>query len=192
MLCNCHAPENCPCELNVGDRTRRGKNAIPTKAAKQEIEQRQNRSNSNYQSRPLCMLESSSAKMETEEKEQVFKPFEATTDENGGTQVDPPEIDDFDPFQVGTSPAKAKAKEIIAAGKKKSPDGKNSTSTPSSASRLSNALPPRLEVKFKIHEEVSSLAAVGKESEGSSDVTVDGTVLVRLKSTQQCAHSFEH
>ena len=42
------------------------------------------------------------------------------------------------------------------------------------------ALPPRLVVKFKIHEEVSSLAHLSDDNEGISNVTIEGTVLVSL------------
>jgi hypothetical protein len=44
----------------------------------------------------------------------------------------------------------------------------------------SSALPPRLVVKFKIHEEVSSLAHLSDDNEGISNVTIEGTVLVSL------------
>ena len=43
-----------------------------------------------------------------------------------------------------------------------------------------SALPPRLVVKFKIHEEVSSLAHLSDDNEGISNVTIEGTVLVSL------------
>lgn len=127
--------------------------------------------------------------METEEKDQVFKPFQPATDENDGIQSGTPEVEDFDPFEVGASSTRAKAKAIIEAGKKNAPDVKKPASNSPGASRASNALPPRLEVKFKIHEEISSIAAIGTQSEGSSDVTVEGTVLAQVTSSDALKNS---
>ena len=47
------------------------------------------------------------------------------------------------------------------------------------SSRRSTVLPPKLLVRFHVHEEVSSVAISGAENEGSSDITADGTVTVR-------------
>jgi len=46
-----------------------------------------------------------------------------------------------------------------------------------------SALPPRLVVKFKIHEEVSSLAHLSDDNEGISNVTIEGTVLAQVVSS---------
>ena len=48
----------------------------------------------------------------------------------------------------------------------------------SETSRGSAALPPRLIVKFRAHEEVTAVAATGPENEGSSDVFVEGKLSV--------------
>lgn len=121
--------------------------------------------------------------MSNEKEEDVFTPFgpqqgEAdpfAIDETAAAAVS--DLDDFDPFQVGTpSPTKSKS---VTESSKKSLDTKSPSSAASVTSRTSNALPPRLDVRFKVHEEVSSTAIVGEENEGSSEVVVEGTVLVR-------------
>jgi hypothetical protein len=66
-----------------------------------------------------------------------------------------------------------------------SPNGKNQsdlleTSINSTSSKM---IPPRMLVKFKIHEEVSSVASLSSENEGASEVFVEGTVLVRKQCT---------
>ena len=73
--------------------------------------------------------------------------------------------DDFDPFNIGVaSPPKA-------------PD--------------LTALPPKFMVNFKIEEEVSSVAHLSDEYEGSSDVQIEGTVLVSFsKGVDIIVHHF--
>lgn len=59
-------------------------------------------------------------------------------------------------------------------------DGDNQSvlSASGSKSTSSRLVPPRMLVKFKIHEEVSSVASLSGEHEGASEVFVEGTVLV--------------
>jgi hypothetical protein len=45
------------------------------------------------------------------------------------------------------------------------------------------ALPPKLLVRFTYHEEISSIAKVGAENEGSSDVSVEGTLQAQVQSS---------
>ena len=52
-------------------------------------------------------------------------------------------------------------------------------------SNASSALPPRIMVKFKIEEEVSSIAHFSNKNEGPLDVQIGGTVLVSSKSDRQ-------
>lgn len=90
--------------------------------------------------------------------------------------------DAFDPFGIGvvassasdTSP-KAASTNGFAAGE----DTKSSYSAKSTAS-----LPPKLTVKFMIEEEVSSIAQLSNINEGSSDVQIEGKVLVSSNSGQ--------
>lgn len=46
------------------------------------------------------------------------------------------------------------------------------------ASRKSLSLPPKLVVKFTLHEEVTSVAKTGAENEGASDITAHGNLHV--------------
>jgi hypothetical protein len=118
--------------------------------------------------------------------EQVFDPFVLPTIDAGKETTNETMLndeDDFDPFQVGASAnqSKAKARSIIKE-KKQSAKGKDSSSGSASASvisRGSTALPPRLVIKFRMHEEVSSSVITEGETEGSSAIFVEGTVLVR-------------
>ena len=118
--------------------------------------------------------------MGTEKSDDTFDPFSSVGFTVVPTEI-PKDLDEFDPFQIGSLPVKSKK-----ASPQKSPEGKAKASeaagTPTS--RASTALPPRLDVKFKIHEEVSSVADSAQESEGASDIVVDGTVLVRLSNDQ--------
>jgi len=43
------------------------------------------------------------------------------------------------------------------------------------------ALPPKLMVKLTVHEEVSSVAKRGKEREGASDVSIEGTIYAQVQ-----------
>ena len=94
---------------------------------------------------------------------------------------------DFDPFNIGVaSSTNAKANgnpmgtathnsEKDATNTAVADDGKPALSAKTSAS---STLPPRVMVKFKIQEEVSSTAHISDKNEGSSDVQIEGTVLV--------------
>ena len=90
---------------------------------------------------------------------------------------------DFDPFNIGVASstnAKANGNPVGTATNNRE---KNATNTAvadggKSVPSASSALPPRLMVKFKIQEEVSSTAHISDKNEGSSDVQIEGTVLV--------------
>jgi hypothetical protein len=78
------------------------------------------------------------------------------------------EDDGFDPFKIAST---AKAK-IFKRGSK-------STKAPTTS--VSSVLPPRLEVKFRVQEEITSGPSLANLSEGACDVYVSGTVLVRKR-----------
>lgn len=112
-------------------------------------------------------------RMTTNPSNDVFKPFTTADQVKDNSAEVPQDLEEFDPFQIGASAA-GKGK----GGKspRESPDRKGASGV---FGRASNALPPRLDVKFKVHEEVSSTADTSAENEGSSDVYVEGTVQVR-------------
>ena len=92
--------------------------------------------------------------------------------------------DDFDPFHIGVSctdntpnrkSAAATFDSTAMTDKKSIRSGSGSTVKSSGSS----ALPPRLMIKFKLHEEVTSLANLYNEREGESEVQIEGTLLVR-------------
>jgi hypothetical protein len=84
--------------------------------------------------------------------------------------------DGFDPFHVGevetkmTTPTKSNYHD----------DGVNHSNISKQASPAAGsvALPPRIVVKFRLHEEVASEAILKHQSEGASDVFVQGTLHV--------------
>lgn len=51
------------------------------------------------------------------------------------------------------------------------------------------AIPPKLLVKFNIHEEVNSVANVGVENEGSSEVNVEGKLYCQIQSSDALKNS---
>jgi len=87
---------------------------------------------------------------------------------------------DFDPFNIGVASstnAKANGNPKGTATNNKEKDATNTTVADDGKS-ASSSLPPRVMVKFKIQEEVSSTAHISDKNEGSSDVQIEGTVLV--------------
>jgi hypothetical protein len=108
--------------------------------------------------------------MSGDQPDGMFKPFVGDT----GTEIAAvQDLEEFDPFQVG---------DVSPTGKKNSP-GKSrqrqiSSSGGSVVSKGSTALPPRLDVMFKVHEEISSTPD-GSDAEGSSSIFVEGIVMVR-------------
>ena len=118
--------------------------------------------------------------MGTEKTDDTFDPFSPVDFTVVPTET-AKDLEEFDPFQIGSLPVKSKK-----VSPQTSPEGKakESETAGTATSRASTALPPRLDVKFKIHEEVSSVADPNQESEGASDIVVDGTVLVRLSKDQ--------
>ena len=100
----------------------------------------------------------------------VFEPFLTENSDSQPNVTGNGSSDEFDPFQIGESAAEKQTA-------KKSLDIKRHSS---SASAASVPLPPRLLIKFKVHEEVSSTAYIENDKEGASEVFVLGTVLVSL------------
>jgi hypothetical protein len=92
--------------------------------------------------------------------------------------------EDFDPFNIGVASAtNANTSKSL----KTATNNKNIFSTDFAAvdnRSASSALPPRIMVTFKTQEEVSSNAYLSDENEGSSDVQIEGTVLVSCKSCE--------
>jgi hypothetical protein len=92
--------------------------------------------------------------------------------------------EDFDPFNIGVASAtNANASNSL----KTATDNNNIFSTDFATAderSTSSALPPRIMVTFKVEEEVSSNAHLSDENEGSSDVQIEGTVMVRCKSSE--------
>jgi hypothetical protein len=86
------------------------------------------------------------------------------------------EDDGFDPFKIAfTAITKRKSKRA-------SKPTKPISGAASVSSKGSSVLPPRLDVKFKVHEELSSGPSLTNTNEGACDVYVSGTVLVRTRS----------
>ena len=98
--------------------------------------------------------------------------------------------DFFDPFGLGDAASTVESKvdeEDSSTASPKPPPRlmrlKMSKTPPAkspSPRRMSSPLPPRIVVKLGLHEEVSSIAKAGPDSEGASDVSVEGTVYVSL------------
>lgn len=93
----------------------------------------------------------------------------------------PPPInasDSFDPFGIGDLQIQQQTtdKRKHAASPKPPP-----LVNRLSRSNVRGALPPKLTIKLMIHEEVSSLAKPGKEREGASMVSIDGTVYAQVQ-----------
>lgn len=110
----------------------------------------------------------------------VFDTFTAGAAEAGDPGNPSNDDDEFDPFHIGEA-AEPKSPVKKPQGEQK-PDKKTENkmnSSASVASNMSTALPPRLVVKFKVHEEIASCFKPTSEQEGASDVFVQGTVLVR-------------
>ena len=110
---------------------------------------------------------------EPQDEADVFKPFEPTgevQDDGGKDLMD--DFEEFDPFQVGAS---SDDQQNV-----KEDQGERGDISEDAASKGTSALPPRMDVRFKVHEEISSRAYVDTENEGSSSISVEGTVLVSL------------
>ena len=113
----------------------------------------------------------------------VFHPFVAppaeSKDDPRGFATD---LEEFDPFQIGASTETKSPR----ATSKKSPDRKVASNGGSSPSKASTKLAPRLDVKFMVHEEVTSVSDPNGENEGSSEVFVEGTVQVSWNIIETC------
>lgn len=90
------------------------------------------------------------------------------------------DADDFDPFQIGTAASTDDIKKKTQPSGNKTSDDAKSVGGSTVKSSASSALPPRLLVKFQVHEEVSSLTSLSDDSKGSSDVHIEGTLLVSM------------
>jgi len=107
-----------------------------------------------------------------EKPSELFQPFTDDIEVTHGATAQ--NLEEFDPFQIGaTSPTEKKASPAKSRQRKGEPSGG------SVVSKGSTALPPRLDVKFKVHEEISSTADTECEHKGSSSVFVEGIVMVR-------------
>ena len=123
--------------------------------------------------------------MSAQDTQDVFDPFLVDSFDSFIAQnaVDSEEEDRFDPFHVGevqtktTTPTKSKSHDN---GVKRAEISKQASSAASVGSKGSVALPPRMVVKFRLHEEVSSAAILEHQSEGASDVFIQGTLHVSL------------
>mmetsp|Transcript_935 Transcript_935/g.1998 ORF Transcript_935/g.1998 Transcript_935/m.1998 type:complete len:319 (-) Transcript_935:395-1351(-) len=82
------------------------------------------------------------------------------------------EEDDFDPFQIGVASTNTTMNTKSAAAIESAAKGKGSP-----------ALPPRLMVKFQIHEEVSSVSHISNDTDGSLSVQIEGTLLAQVVSS---------
>ena len=102
-----------------------------------------------------------------------------TFDFDDNDNVSAKDTETYDPFEIGTKPQK----------KKSSPFKKNKTGQSVTTDANGVTLPPRLNINFKVHEEVSSVARLDSEREGSSDVTVQGTVLAQIVSSDAIKNS---
>mmetsp|Transcript_3027 Transcript_3027/g.3602 ORF Transcript_3027/g.3602 Transcript_3027/m.3602 type:complete len:382 (+) Transcript_3027:183-1328(+) len=107
------------------------------------------------------------------------------------------EEDDFDPFHIGDVTSnkntdkkktitKARVNTMISSGTDTTADNisilsESGDSTSKSVS--SAALPPRLLVKFKVHEEVTSVAHLSDNNEGISNAMIEGTVMAQVVSS---------
>ena len=134
-----------------------------------------------------------------------FDPFgiqQPKEDKGGdsGTTTQPPEsspngqgqiesADSFDPFGIGSFPDKTAKKQETQQDKRNS-----STETlqpPPQVSRITKpaqqgtgrtfTLPPKIMVKLTLHEEVSSIAKPGKETDGTSEVSVEGSIYAQVQ-----------
>jgi hypothetical protein len=102
--------------------------------------------------------------MSADQPNEMFQPFV----EGDGT-----DLEEFDPFQVGSvSPT---AKDV---SNDKSRLRMAAPSGGSAAGKGNVALPPRMDIKFKIHEEISSKPDNTGPNEGSSTIFVEGIVMV--------------
>ncbi len=113
-------------------------------------------------------------RMATNQSNDVFDPFTSTGLASTVTEGFK-DLEEFDPFHIGVPSPKSKK----GASTKKSPERKLSGGAVAVSGRASTALPPRLDIKFKVHEEISSTTDQSEENDGSSDIFVEGTVLVR-------------
>jgi len=134
-------------------------------------------------------VSSGAAVAETEGFSSNFVTEEVILDE---TTLKSTEEDDFDPFHIGdvTSNKNTDRKESITKARVNTMNSPVTDTTADNTSILSGsggsisksvssaALPPRLLVKFKVHEEVSSVAHLSDDNEGISNAMIEGTVMV--------------
>ena len=90
--------------------------------------------------------------------------------------------EDFDPFGIADAVStKSKAKSTASSKNAIEVNEQEYVrlSNKSVSSQKGQALPPKLVVNFKVHEEVSSVSNIDHDSEGASDVFVQATLNVR-------------
>lgn len=111
--------------------------------------------------------------MAANQSNDVFNPFSSMGFMANPLET-PEDLDEFDPFHIG-EPSPQSKKPV---SPQRSPEQKVSAGVTTVTGRASTALPPRLDVKLKLHEEISSTADKSDENEGSSDIFVEGTIMV--------------
>jgi hypothetical protein len=119
---------------------------------------------------------------------ETFGTFEIDEETNNG-ENNRPDIESYDPFDIGGSPPKKKSP----IKKKKDPVMNKAKVVKkvvkSQSAGPSAMLPPRLTVNFKIHEEISSLAYVDIENEGASEILVQGGLFAQVTSSDALKNS---
>mmetsp|Transcript_5105 Transcript_5105/g.11432 ORF Transcript_5105/g.11432 Transcript_5105/m.11432 type:complete len:251 (-) Transcript_5105:475-1227(-) len=147
--------------------------------------------------------------MTNQANHEQFDPFALHGDSQGKSGTAPLLTEIFDPFGLGpSSPTDEVSSAAVSSVLSPAPppevtrvttasDNRNlelgfenargdevdATESVASKRSVSVALPPKLLVRFTVHEEVSSVAHTGVENEGSSDVHVEGVVCAQVQSS---------
>ena len=93
-------------------------------------------------------------------------------------------MDSFDPFGIGAlQQEEGERQENAGATLQPPPQVSRVTRSELHTAAAGNnlALPPKVIVKLTLHEEVSSVAKAGKEGEGSSDTSVEGSIYAQVQ-----------
>lgn len=109
----------------------------------------------------------------------TFELHDETTDDDKAT------IDCYDPYGVGTpSPKKESPGKKLSKDKKPTEKKTPEKKVPYLADDVvANSVPPLISINFKIHEEISSIASVDSEIEGSSEIMVQGGIMALMSSS---------
>mmetsp|Transcript_39520 Transcript_39520/g.95573 ORF Transcript_39520/g.95573 Transcript_39520/m.95573 type:complete len:335 (+) Transcript_39520:92-1096(+) len=110
----------------------------------------------------------------------AFGTFDLDEDDNDNK----PTIDSYDPFGVGApTPKKVSPEKKKSPSKKASPEKKDPPKKYLAKDVKANSVPPLIAINFKIHEEISSIATMDPELEGSSEIMVQGGVMAQMTSS---------